>query len=752
MKKMKSTRRATRFAGRLGAITGGGVVALGMWLGLGGSTRAASLAPDPVTCLPTCAIDGRSLVVAGDDDTTLGAQEITIGLNFTVAAGPDGNFELFDGDRVAANWDVPFNDGTPAADPSAPELILELFADPAGVGGSGPAILTWTPGAVPSGTELGSFPVTNNAWNGVTFTHDAAALNGSNYQYALHIKPANPTVDKGWNAFKIRAAGTVLLLGNQVLGFLGAMNVGDGTMGNPGDLTTIYPAYPSLTPTVYDGTWSFKTRLPAFLGDVTIFDGDMDFGDARCTYNDTDDPDSSGIPPFANSAAVPEGVAQATGQFAACSSPGVGIRTGLPADDQGTPGSPSAFRRVPSIVPAGIAYQLVAPPSPSYPGGQLFLNQNPSGNKEWEQFKIELVAPGDAPLGPCPAGGYPADAGKGYEASDCRTDELPGGVWEIQLDGMDLSNLNFWFFGFKVEPIVTEYSIGRLVWYDANANGVQDLCSGVPCAPELGIANVAYTVYDGPLPGGTVVRAGVTDANGEFLESALPAGNYTVVVDAGNFAVGQPLNGLSSTTGGETENGIEVGLPICIDTNNPVGCGQPQYAEAIFGYVMREPEKVGVTAPTNTTCQDYASGTIQEENTMFYTLNGNNIANVTPGMIYYYTTVTIGAGEVLTVVQSHTGTGSGPLIIHQVNQARVYTTTCGYVTGWTGTQNTSTGTVSFPPLQPGTYIVQVKYVPKSLSGQPKPVPDTIYYTFAAALNGVVVPTTENDPALALVKK
>jgi hypothetical protein len=223
-------------------------------------------------------------VVAGDDDTTLQAVEITVGLNFTVAGGP-GNFALFDGDRDAANWDVPFNCGAACPDTgaAAPELILELFADPAGVGGSGPALATWTPGAIPAGTELGSFPVTNNDWTGVTFAHDPAAQSGSNYQYALRIKPLNASVDKGWNAFKVRAQGTVLLLGNQIVGFLGAMNVGNAGRGEPpnfGDLQTIYPAYPALTPTIYDGTWIFRTRLPAFLGEVAFYDGDMDFADA----------------------------------------------------------------------------------------------------------------------------------------------------------------------------------------------------------------------------------------------------------------------------------------------------------------------------------------------------------------------------------------------------------------------------------------------------------------------------------------
>jgi hypothetical protein len=726
-------------SGRFGALIGGAMIIAAASMSIGGSMKAAPLAaPDPITCLPTCAIDGRSLVSAGADNTTLSAQEITIGLSFTAAAGPNGNFELFDGDRDQTNWDVLFNcgNGCPGNGALAPELIVELFADPASVGGSGAPLATWTPGATPSGTELGTFPTLNNDWSGVTFPHDASALNGTDYLYSLHIRPAAPETDTGWNAFKIRAAGTTVLLGNQVVGFIAAMNV-------PNDVATIYPNGIGGPGSPYDGTWVFKTRLPAFLGDVTVFDGDMDYGAPDCSYNDTDDPDSTGVPPFAlGSAAVAEGIAVANPPNA-CSAPGVGTRTGTPAEDN----SAAAFRRVPTIIPAGIAYQLKAPGSPQNPNGQIFLNQNPSGNKEWEQFKIQLVQPGDVTNGACPVGGYPADVNKGYAASDCRTTDLPGGVWEIQLDGMDLSNLNFWFFSFKVEPIQTEYSIGRLVWYDANSNGVQDLCSGVPCAPELGIANVAYTVYDGPLPGGQVVRSGVTDANGEFMESGLPAGNYTVIVEQSNFAVGQPLNGLSSTTGGETENGVEVGLPVCIDTNNPVGCGQPSYAEAIFGYVAAP--DIGRNAPTNTTCQDYVSGNIPQENSLFYSTAAGKINNVAPGVIFYYTKVTVGAGQTLTVAQSHTGTA--PILLLNQNQGKVYTTNCQVVLS-TATQNTQTGLITFGALQPGTYIVQIKWSPKSLTGFAVPNPATVYYSFWAQLNGATVPGTKNSPALALTPK
>ncbi len=563
---MAKTILSTR-ARRFGVAAGSLLAAVALWSGVGNTMRAAPvLTPDPLTCLPTCEIDGRSLVVAGNDPTTLGAVQINIGLNFT-ATSSGFNFELFDGDRDSTNWDVPWNDGVTSPKPKAPELIMSLY----GAGDAPGLLITWGPGYF-------AFPTSNNGWAGVSYAfHDnvrakIAATGG--YRYRLEIRPANPAVDLGWNAFKVRSNGTVALNGAQTIAFIGAMNV-------PGDLNTIYPDWPLLTNSPYDGTWSFKARLPNFLKEVSVWDGDMDYGDTACTYGDTDDPDTPATPPGFASGANNEGVAQV---------PGSACRTGIPADDALS----AAFRRVPSIVSNGIAYRLVAPASLANPGGQTFLNSNPSGNREWEQFRIQLVASAaDVPSGACPAGGYPADAGKGYAASDCRTTDLPGGVWEVQLDGMDLSNLNFWYFGFQVEPIPT-YSIGRLVWYDDNENGVQDLCAGVPCAPELGVPGVTVTVSNTSGP----VAAGVTDANGEFLFDQLPslapwpADDYTVVVDASNFLPGGPLEGWVSTTGGETVTGVEVGLPVCVDTNNPVGCGEPTYAEAIFGYVEHPEECV----------------------------------------------------------------------------------------------------------------------------------------------------------------
>jgi hypothetical protein len=356
-------------------------------------------------------VDGRFLVVAGNDSTTLAATQVVLNLSFP-SAGPGAfGVALFDGDRDSGRWDV--RKASAAAEP--PQLELELRADPAGTG-TGPVIKTWA---------AGDITFENNAWSGVSLPHDARALTPAGpdqrYAYSLRISAAAPDVDLGWNVFKVRSLGTVALP-PQPFAFIGSIVF-------PGDLEVIYPSYPDLAGSPYDGTWRFKFRVPPGADSVTIFDGDMDYGDAACTYGDTDDRDSIDVPAF-GAGAVPEGVASAG---VACTG-GSGIQTGLPADD--SVGAP--FRRVPRLPgspPSGIVYRVVAP------DGQTFLNRNPSGNREWEQFKIvKVFSPG--------AEACPAD---GFAGHDCEAMALPAGVWELQVDGMDLSNLNFLRLNFSIE-------------------------------------------------------------------------------------------------------------------------------------------------------------------------------------------------------------------------------------------------------------------------------------------------------------
>jgi hypothetical protein len=81
-------------------------------------------------------------------------------------------------------------------------------------------------------------------------------------------------------------------------------------------------------------------------------------------------------------------------------------------------------------------------------------------------------------------------------------------------------------------------SIGDLVWLDTNGDGIYDPLT------ESGIPNVTVTLT---YPNGTTVSI-ETDANGNYLFTNLPAGNYTVTVDQTTAPAGTSLSTLGSYT------------------------------------------------------------------------------------------------------------------------------------------------------------------------------------------------------------
>ncbi len=70
--------------------------------------------------------------------------------------------------------------------------------------------------------------------------------------------------------------------------------------------------------------------------------------------------------------------------------------------------------------------------------------------------------------------------------------------------------------------------IGDYVWDDANGDGIQD-------ADEVGLAGVTVTLVD---ENNQVVATQVTDANGGYYFADVPAGTYTVVIDASTLPDG----------------------------------------------------------------------------------------------------------------------------------------------------------------------------------------------------------------------
>lgn len=446
------------------------------------------------TCLPTCDTrDGQFLSIAGTDLQTLAGDRIL--LRVLVPAG-EASFTIgiFDGDSGGA-WDL--------TQPRAPGVPLEytLIVDPDG-DGVGPVMGVWDGSTMP-----------DDAWFEMAFATGAdAQLPSGTYSYLLQIRSTDFFVPNNWSNFKIRTSGslsTSITVSPVAFAFTGPLfSAREGNILYPnasvGDLTT----------TTYDGTWRFfleAFETPTFL---ELWDGDLDRGAANqpLTY-DTDDPDTPNapfLPGWADpTGARPEGVAFVI----TCGSER--SATGCPADDRA---NASLFRRSPSI-----EFTLTDP------NGVAYRNANPSGNREWEQFKVST-----APFDPT--------------QMDYSTISLPPGIYEVRADGVDLSNLNAWRFfdavlgvcedGTPCVPLPRPYLVGDTVWFDVDGDGIQD-------PGEPGIAGVVVNLVDSA---GHVIASATTDADGLYT-IGVEAGVWTVEVDASSFKDGAPLAGLSTTTG-----------------------------------------------------------------------------------------------------------------------------------------------------------------------------------------------------------
>lgn len=484
-----------------------------MGVNLGGLTGTAGLvAPTGnYICLPTCsATDGRMLSLASEGYVTLAGSTISLEI---AAPGslPNFNLSFFDGD-TSGIWDL----GTTP-------LTYTLYADPTNRGATSIQLMQWT------GTSM-----TDNAWTDFTVNQDPQALAPSgNYFYHLHIEITNVATVKTWSNFKVRSSQPIELSSNESFAYAVPMarNAVEGAVIYPSGLPTA--ANPNV-PTTFDGTWDMYFNVTTSTPNFIVWDGDMDFGMYDCSVNDTDDADTPNdvLPSWVSGVSDKlEGVAVTTIQ---CRNSAGQIITG-PSGQVYMSGNPSddalnlSLRRSP-----GVSFDLIDP------NGNEYQNGDPSGNQEWEQFRIDSDA------------NTPAD----YHVSGL----LPPGLYHIHVTGLDANNLNAWHpvsgsyvcmheDGTPCIPVLHPYLIGDTVWYDLNGNGIQD--NG-----EVGIAGVTVTLLDSngvPVLGGTAV----TDVNGQYT-FMVEAGTYSVQVDASNFAAGGALENLSSTTGGELQTNTVV--------------------------------------------------------------------------------------------------------------------------------------------------------------------------------------------------
>ncbi len=476
------------------------------------SVAVGPLAAQTYSYLPTANItDGRMLSIAGGSIQTLGDNLLTFKIA-SPASSPSIEIGVFDGDTKGF-----FDQGTVP-------LIYALYADPEGDGTGMVKIGEWSGDVMP-----------DNGWYTIILNNTAAARCGTgNFFYALRVRSSNPTAFH-WSSFKLRTNGTIAIARASNVAF-------SAPLGNLTDAGVIYPSYPALTPTTYDGTWRFHMDVPTPVASLEIWDGDFDRGSYDCSDNDTDDPDTPNfLPVWATASAVAEGVAVSNVpcQNAAGESTG-GNTTSNPPDDSRSP----LFARG-----TGGSYDVIAP------NGVRYANANPSGNLEWEQFRLstELFD---------------------RNTMDYHVDALPSGIYEIAISGMDLGNLNAMRFPFDVAgvgadgnvipPIRPEYTNGTIsgtAYYESGGNCAQGFL-------ELGLP-LATVDLEADYNGDGIIdetRSTLTDLLGQFSFTGLRPGTYKVTVDKALLLLNTVP--VCDTDGVDTPRVVQGKLTMCSRTLN----------------------------------------------------------------------------------------------------------------------------------------------------------------------------------------
>ena len=490
-------------------------------------------------CLPSCdAKDARFLAIAnGSSFITL--SQPTLDLELSVPKGTTTfTVGVFDGDAKGGASGGHWDSGNPAT------FSYQLFDDPnRDHAAAVVAPLSGSPSVL-------STSMPDNAWIDFTVNTDPGAKAPSgNYFYLLRIQLTTTGVTT-LNAFKVRTGGasvggSSLFPSPQPFSYI-------ANVFSVPDLQIIYPNFPSVTPTTYDGYFNFYFEEPVSQRDITVWDGDFDHGNFDGTNPDTDDPDTPGAPfrpSWATPDAVPEGVASGTAGS-----------TGSPPDDNNPAGSGIFVVRPPAI-----RYDLY------FPDGRAFANNDPSGNQEWEQFKIS-TAPFDR------------------TQMDYHTDDLiPPGIFLLRIQGVDMQNLNALLLpgralcvsqtGVPCTPL-HPFLLGDTVFVDENNNGVQD-------PGEPGIGGVEMQLFD---ENDVLVATTHTDADGHysFEVEAFP---YVVKIAPSNFngESGGTLSGYTPTTPEE--------CPATITNDNVLTCD--------FGF--KKPGAVG-----NRVWNDYNGNGVQD--------------------------------------------------------------------------------------------------------------------------------------------
>jgi hypothetical protein len=168
-----------------------------------------------------------------------------------------------------------------------------------------------------------------------------------------------------------------------------------------------------------------------------------------------------------------------------------------------------------------------------------------------------------------------ADFPAGHTQTGDPDGACPGAVCDSRSTSAAIGDANDLDNDFGYRPVGFG-SIGDTVWFDRDADGVQD--SDEAAAPSVTVRLYQDQDGDGVIdPEDALVATTVTNGSGLYNFTNLPAGNFIVQIDPAMFNSGGVLAGYTMTTKGTPYNTAQVSYAV------PLGAGQA-FTDADFGF------------------------------------------------------------------------------------------------------------------------------------------------------------------------
>jgi len=208
----------------------------------------------------------------------------------------------------------------------------------------------------------------------------------------------------------------------------------------------------------------------------------------------------------------------------------------------------------------------------------------------------------------------------------------------------------------------------------------------------------------------TLDSGGTNDTPDDFPGAESPGTDVTL--DAGSYNV--------------TESGpAGYGASFSADCSGTIANGQTKTCTVTNNDIPKSQ-----ITPTATTCSTFQNGTSATLAEIQYSVKGNKINQVNPGVFFYWVAVSASAGSnTFHITQAPSANFAGKFFGF-ASGSNVFNSSCSAVGGVSITQSGGTVTVSFSAASAGTYIIGIKYDTGSLKGITAPSPADGHYDFA----------------------